>query len=113
MQIQRSVVYERATIKLIEMLICFQHKASAQKGISQKQLSVRERSGNYQMHIIGMSVSYIALTEGQRCSVNLQVALPERNFMCRVLKHISSEYGEIGMPCVPSTDCLSLTILWW
>jgi hypothetical protein len=39
-------------------------------------------------NVIGMSIFYTALTEGQRCSVNLQVALPERNFMCRVLKHI-------------------------
>jgi hypothetical protein len=67
--------------------------------------------------VIGTSISYITLKKSQRCSVNLYVALQERYFRLRVLKHISSkhistEYGESGMPCVPITDCLSLTILW-
>jgi hypothetical protein len=53
--------------------------------------------------VIGMSISYIALKEGQRCSVNLQVALQERYFRFRVLKHITSKH------CSPLKDIYLLS----
>jgi hypothetical protein len=55
------------------------------------------------MHLNGMSISYIALKEGQRCSINLQVALQERYFRFRVLKHISSKH------CSPLKDIYLLS----